>query len=186
MQWLLISNYWGQSGYRIYDLERDVAEGLEEENFSYGETTALSAKLILQQLDLKPGSVIYDLGSGRGIFLFSSYFLHNLRGVGVELFQTYINKSVKIRNAMKVAGITFRQGNITDADISDADMVYVAGTTYQKDVLEKVIENLKNTAPDTIIIFIHHKLPEDDFVLFDQGNYPFSWGTDQVYFYRRK
>jgi SAM-dependent methyltransferase len=186
MSWLLICHYWNQSGYRIYCREREKAGGLGEENFSFGETSPLSVKLLLQNAGLKEGSVIYDLGSGRGTFLFAAYFLYGLRGIGVELFETYVEKSLKIRNSLKIAGIIFRRGNIVDTDLSQADAVYAAATTYQDDVLARLREGLKAMKPDSIVILVHHTLPGDDFVLFDEGDFPFTWGTDHVYFYRKK
>ncbi len=186
LQWLLMTSYFNRSGHHIYEAEFDKAGDLEEKNFSFGETTALTTKLLLDHIPLNPGAMVYDLGSGRGGFLFSAYFLRGFHGVGVELFQTYIDISNNIRKKMKTASITFRQGNIKDTDLGGADLIYLPATTYQEDLVCAVVENIKKTPPGTLVIIVHHQLPEEDFVLFEEGCYPFSWGTDHVYFYRRK
>lgn len=185
-QWLLTWKYWNTSGHEIFKKERELVEGLEEDNFSFGETTALSTKLLLQEINPQRSSVIYDLGSGRGTFLFSAYFLFNLRGVGVEIFKTYVDKCRQVQKSLKVAGIIFNQGNLVDLDLSEADIVYFAGATFEQSIVDAVIENLKKTSAGTVVIIVRHLLPEGDFVLFNEGYFPFSWGSDKVYFYKKK
>jgi hypothetical protein len=189
LNWLLIKHYLTESGFKIYEKEKQKfgdIENLKEINFAFGETTALSTKLILQDLNPRKGSVIYDLGSGRGVFLFSSYFLNDLKGRGTELFETYVNKSCQIQKSMKIASIMFKQGNITDVDLSEADIVYLAGATFQESVMDGVKENLKKLKPEAVVLTVRQTLPEEDFILFNRNCYPFSWGSDIVYFYRKK
>lgn len=186
MQWLLTKHYRKISGYQIYAKEISKTENLDERNFTFGETTPLTVKLLLQEISPQKGSIVYDLGCGRGIFLFSAYFIFALRGVGIELFDTYVRKSREIAKKLKTAGLIFKQGNITEADLADADIVYFAATSFQADVVEKVTQNLNGTKPGTIIITVHKPLEGENFVLFNEGSFPFSWGTDYVYFYKRK
>lgn len=185
-QWQLIKHYWNTSGYQIYQEEKHKTIELDERNFTFGESTALTTKLLLSEIEPEKGSLIYDLGSGRGVFLFSAYFMFHLRGVGIEIFKTYVEKSLKIRKDMKTAGVTFKRNNIAEVDLTRADIVYITATTFQDDVMEQVYQNLEKTAPGTIIIIVRKTLPTENFVLFHEGYYPFTWGSDKVYFYRRK
>jgi SAM-dependent methyltransferase len=166
--------------------EKMKTAGLSERTFVYGETGPLTTKLILQEVNPKKNSLIYDLGCGRGTFLFSANFIFDLRGVGIELFTPYIEHGRQLRKTLKTAGISFKNENIADADISQADIVYCAGTTFDESLLIIIREKLKGLKPGAVVIFVHHPMPEEEFILFNEGSYPFTWGTDKVYFYRRK
>ena len=170
----------------IFKREYPSVKGMGEENFIYGETGVLTTKLLLQEVETKKQQLIYDLGCGRGTFLFAANFLFGLRGVGVELFTPYITHGMKLKKALKCGGIHFLNENILDVDFSSADIVYFAGTTYEQTVLEGVWEKMKGLRPGAVIISVHHKLPEEDFVMYYEGKFPFSWGTDEVYFYKKK
>jgi len=178
--------YRKETSYKIYQEESEKIGDLSERNFIYGETGVLTTKLLLQEIEIRKNALIYDLGCGRGTFLFAANFLFKLRGVGVELFTPYITLGKKLKKALKVGGIHFVNDNILNVDVSPADIVYLAGTTFEKKVLDKLCGNLKELTPGAVVIAVHCKLPEEDFVIFREGKYPFSWGTDWVYFYRRK
>lgn len=178
--------YIRESSYKIFQREKSQLEGMSEENFIYGETGVLTAKLLLQEVKLEKGALIYDLGCGRGTFLFAANFLFDLRGVGVELFTPYIIYGKKLKKALKVAGINFVNKNFLEVDFSPADIVYVAGTTFDKQTREILQEKFRDLQQEAVVISVHHKLDEEDFILFYQGKFPFSWGTDEVFFYRRK
>ncbi len=185
LHFFLMYRYWGLNGYTILKMERDKIKDLSERNFTPGETSILTTKLLLQEINPPKGGVIYDLGCGRGTVLFGAYFMYGMRGVGVDLLSTYIKKGKRICSDMKIASINFIQGNISEVNLKDADVVYIAATTFQEDVMEKLISNLKNTEPETIIIIVHKPIESRDFTLIKQGKYPFSWGTDDVFFYKR-
>jgi hypothetical protein len=178
--------YFGESSYRIFKREQDRTGDLDERNFTYGETGVLAAKLILQEINPPKGALLYDLGSGRGTFLFAANFLFDLRGVGIELLTPYIVYGKKLKKALKVGGIQFINDNILNVDLSPADIVYIAGTTYEDRVLEGINKNLTGLRSGAIVISVHHPIPGEEFILFYEGKFPFSWGTDQVFFYRRK
>jgi SAM-dependent methyltransferase len=185
LQWLFIRNYWKFSGYTVYQEEKYYARELHEDNFAFGETGALTTKLMLQEIKPRKGSLVYDLGSGRGTFLFSAYFLFDIRGVGIELLPTYMDKCKTIQKILKIGGIMFKQGNIADIDLSDADIVYLSGSNFQDDIVDKVKENLKSIKPGSIVIIIRRKLPDEHFTLLKEDDFPFSWGTEHVYFYKK-
>lgn len=178
--------YFRETSYRIFNRERHRLGNLDEDNFIYGETGVLTTKLILQEISPEKGELIYDLGCGRGTFLFAANFLFDLRGVGVDLFSPYITYGKKLKKKLKCAGISFLNENITDVDLSDADIVYIAGTTYENRILEEIYGKFKDLEPSAVIISVHHQIPGEEFVLFHEGKYPFSWGTDDVFIYRKK
>ncbi len=178
--------YMRETSMGIFKREYPSVEGMSEENFIYGETGVLTAKLLLQEVEIRKYSLIYDLGCGRGTFLFAANFLFSLRGVGVELFTPYITHGLKLKKALKVGGIHFVNDNILNVDLSPADIIFFAGTTFERKVLEEVWKNMKEIKPGAVVISVHHKMPEDDFVMFYEGKFPFSWGTDQVYYYKKK
>ncbi|MFP4496631.1 MAG: methyltransferase domain-containing protein [Vulcanimicrobiota bacterium] len=186
MQWFLMRKYWNVSGYEVFMRENRLRQDVTEEDFSFGETNALSTKLILEEIQPQKGATIYDLGSGRGIFLISAYFIYGTRGVGIEILKTYVEKSRELASTMRVANVLFREENIVDTDLSEADIIYLSGATFSGEILDRTIEKFKKAEPGTIIIIIRHELPEEEFVLFNDGYYPFTWGSEKVYFYRKK
>jgi len=178
--------YIRETSYSIFNRERDRLGDLDERNFIYGETGVLTTKLILQEISPEKGQLIYDLGCGRGTFLFAANFLFDLRGVGIELFAPYVVYGKKLKKKLKCAGISFLNKNIIDVDLSNADIVYLAGTTFEKRILDEIYRKFVDLKTSAVVISVHHQIPGEEFVLIHEGKYPFSWGTDDVFIYRKK
>ncbi|MCE1249049.1 MAG: methyltransferase domain-containing protein [Firmicutes bacterium] len=179
-------HYFDKNSYRIMKSEKSAVTGLSERTFTYGETGALTTKLILQEINPKKNALLYDLGCGRGSFLFAANFIFDLRGVGIEIFTPYTEIGRKLRKSLKTAGVSFRNENIADSEISDADIVFCAGTTFDKPLIDTIVGKLKDLKMGAIVIFVHNQIKDEDFILINEGSFPFSWGTDKVYFYRKK
>lgn len=178
--------YYKDSSTKIYNMEKDHLKDLNKDNFIYGETGVLTTKLLLQEINIQKGSTIIDLGCGRGTFLFAANFLFDLKGVGIEIINRYVEYGKKLKKSMKAAGINFFNDNILNADLSSADIVYIAGTTFQKEIIDEIHQKFQELRTGAVVISVHHKIESEDFILFNEGNFPFSWGTDSVYYYRKK
>src|SRR5437879_1488360 len=84
-------------------------------------------EVVLAMLKLgtvKPGDVIYDLGSGDGRIVITAAEQLGTRGVGIDINPERVQEATE--NARK-AGVTklvqFRQGDLFDVDISEATVV---------------------------------------------------------------
>lgn len=178
--------YLGVSSYGLIRKEKERLGGLDERNFLFGETGALTTKLILQEIDPPPLATVCDLGSGRGTFLFTSSFLYGTRGLGVEIIPQYIEKAKKIRKALRVGDIIFLNENYLNTDLSSADIIYMTATTLEDSVMEAMNEKFRALEPGTVIITVHRPLQGQEFEKTGEKLFPFTWGTDSVFYYQVK
>ncbi|NMO19301.1 methyltransferase domain-containing protein [Pyxidicoccus fallax] len=93
---------------------------------------------MLKLAEVKPGDVVYDLGSGDGRIVISAVKNHGARhAVGVDINPERIEEANEnARRAGVQDKVEFRQGDLFDADIGDATVV----TLY---LLPSVNERLK-------------------------------------------
>lgn len=93
---------------------------------------------MLKLAEVKPGDVVYDLGSGDGRIVISSVRTHGAeRAVGVDINPERISEANEnARRAGVQDKVEFRQGDLFDADIGEATVV----TLY---LLPSVNERLK-------------------------------------------
>ena len=79
---------------------------------------------MLKLADIRPGDVVYDLGSGDGRLVIMSAKRFGARGVGVELDSQLVETA---RNGAKDEGVAdrvkFVQGDLFEADIKEASVV---------------------------------------------------------------
>jgi SAM-dependent methyltransferase len=94
-------------------------------------------------LDLKPGQVIYDLGSGDGRFL-KEAAKRGYKAIGYELnpfmFILSLIITLPYRKHVKI-----RFANFWQADLKDADAIYVfLLTRYMKQLDDKIMKSKKH------------------------------------------
>jgi tRNA A58 N-methylase Trm61 len=100
---------------------------------------------LLQLAAVGPGDVVYDLGSGDGRIVIEAAKAYGARGVGIELDPKLVVQAT--RNA-EVAGVsdrvTFKEGDIFEADISEATVVTMFLLSTINDRLKpKLLRELK-------------------------------------------
>jgi SAM-dependent methyltransferase len=101
-------------------------------------TPEVAVEGMLKLAGVKPGDVVYDLGSGDGRIVISAVKNHGVtRAVGVDINPERIAEANEnARRAGVEDQVEFRQGDLFDADIGDATVV----TLY---LLPSVNERLK-------------------------------------------
>jgi SAM-dependent methyltransferase len=117
---------------------------------------------IIEALDLKDDSVLYDLGSGDGRVLFAAYEVKPMaKYIGVDINVAPIIES-RIKKLLKgnPKNISFKKADIFKIDFSDATHVF----TYlfdgpMADLLPIMQEQLK---PGTKVVSCNFKLPISD------------------------
>lgn len=95
-----------------------------------------------------PDDVVYDLGSGEGDIVIRAAEKFGARGVGVELDQQLVKKAQERARKRGVADkVTFRQGDLFKADISDATVValYLSPSTNRR-LAPKLMQELRTGA----------------------------------------
>jgi SAM-dependent methyltransferase len=104
---------------------------------------------MLQLADVDSSDVVYDLGSGDGRIVIQAARAYGARGVGIEIDPELVAEAR--RNARK-AGVSdlveFRQGDLFEADISNATVVtmYLL-PSVNKELRPKLFEQLKPGTP---------------------------------------
>ena len=95
----------------------------------------------LEIAKLRPGETLYDLGAGDGRVLVMAAKEFGARAVGIEIgpMQCLVGwLRILFSGSMKRAWIRF--GDFYDADISDADVVFVYATSSQTSKLFPLLE----------------------------------------------
>jgi cyclopropane fatty-acyl-phospholipid synthase-like methyltransferase len=82
------------------------------------------ADAMLKLAHVTPADVVYDLGSGDGRIVILAAQKYGARGVGIEIVHELVERSRLIAREGEVADrVTFIEGNVFDADLSQATVV---------------------------------------------------------------
>ena len=103
------------------------------------------ADVMLELAHVTAADVVYDLGSGDGAILFRAAEKYGARGVGIEIDQKLVLASIeRARNRGMADEVTFVQGDLFKADISEATVValYLSASTNRR-LAPKLMSELK-------------------------------------------
>jgi SAM-dependent methyltransferase len=105
-------------------------------------------KRMLEVIDIKPGTVTYDLGSGDGRFVFELAKLGaDSRGIEISPF---VYCYARIRQFIFSAGGKLIRANVYNVDLSEADIIFTYLLPKMMDKIEpKLIRELK---PGTLLV----------------------------------
>jgi len=79
---------------------------------------------LLRLANVSSDDVVYDLGSGDGRIVLAAAERHGARGVGIEIDPDLVRKSrTKAQQLGVTDRVTFRQGDLFEADLSEATVV---------------------------------------------------------------
>jgi len=79
---------------------------------------------MLEMADVSPEDVVYDLGSGDGRFPITAAKRFGARGIGVEIDPKLVRRArANAREAGVADRVEFREGDMFEADLSDATVV---------------------------------------------------------------
>jgi len=116
--------------------------------------------LMLQTAAVTSSDVVYDLGSGDGRIVIAAAKQYGARGVGVELDPDLIKQAKKNAQKAGVADkVTFIQGDLFKADLSDATVVtlFLSQSINQR-IEPKLKRELK---PGTRVVSHRFPMPPD-------------------------
>jgi len=106
---------------------------------------------MLELAEVKPGDVLYDLGSGDGRIPIAAAKQHNVRGTGIDIDPERIREAnANAEKAGVTKLVTFKQEDLFEADFSDATVV----TLYLLDSLNEKLRPklLAELEPGTRIV----------------------------------
>lgn len=103
---------------------------------------------MLDLSSLRPGETLYDLGCGDGRVLITAARRFGAKAVGVELSPSLVKtaRETVLRESLQEQ-VSVVEGNLLDADLSQADVVILYLMTESNDLLKPKLEKqLKGTA----------------------------------------
>ncbi|MEW6734074.1 MAG: hypothetical protein AB1489_22290 [Acidobacteriota bacterium] len=159
-----------------------------QQNLIYGETPCLTIRDILAELCPQDGDHFVDLGCGRGLVAFFVRFYYRIPVTGVDVIPTFINRAGRIAHRLSLSGIDFMRENlswVTLEQIGRGTIFYLAGTTFEEELLEKIALRLELLPPGVRLITLSEALPSERFRVVAIKPYFFSWGKTTVYFHEK-
>lgn len=132
-----------------------------------------AARIMIKISQIKPGMKVYDLGSGDGRLLFLASEMGAI-STGFEInpflvFYTYIRSLITgSRNTVRI-----RWCNFWNADLSDADVIFIYLVPWQMEKLEKKLKN--GCKPGTIIVSNSFVFPSLDPINQDIRNHIYTF-----------
>lgn len=106
----------------------------------YEPTSGATSDLMLEILDLKPGQVLMELGSGDGRNLVKAALKYGCRGIGYEIQRWLVEEAQKrIKEAGVEHLVTIVHDTLMNADISQADALFLFLSHRANTVLEPKI-----------------------------------------------
>lgn len=105
---------------------------------------------MVELAEIQPGNVVYDLGCGDGRIVITAAKKHDIRAVGIDIDPERVAESQEnVRAAGLGDSVTIREGDIFEADISDADVVFLYLNPRINARLKPKLQNLR---PGTRIV----------------------------------
>ena len=152
-------------------------------NFTYGEIPHSVSKEIVETAKITDKDVVYDLGCGRGKFLFFVNLFTGARCIGVDLLPTYISIAEKITEKLNLRKIHFFEEDILDVDLRTASVVFIHGTSFTEDLREGIRQKIEELRNGSRLISVTKPFEHPHLKLDSMKKMLISWGLTQVFFY---
>lgn len=114
---------------------------------------------MLELAEVQPEDIVYDLGSGDGRIVFAAASRHGCRGVGIEIDAELVSLSKGTAVGAGLDGlVTFRQGDLFEADFSEATVVMLyLWEEVNRRLAPLLVEQL---APGTRVVSHRFEIPD--------------------------
>jgi len=184
--------YVGISGFGIAAEEADY---IREKGGAptYGEIIYPSMDKVLKKLKVNAQDVFYDLGCGVGKFvLYTHMATRAKKSVGIELSESRYQGAQEAKKRAQAARllhsnrqVSFLHEDITQADLSDATIIFMCSTCFSPSLMEKLTDMFLTLKPGLQIVTLK-KLPEHPQLQCVEGtHFQTSWSSNSpFYFYK--
>jgi len=137
---------------------------------------------MLKLAEVKPGELVYDLGSGDGQIVIMAAKEFGARAIGVEIRRDLVEESLrKIKEYGLEDRVTIIHGDFFKVDISDADVVTLYLLTSVNERLRPKLE--KELKPGTRVVSHDFEIPGWKPIKVVEINE--EWRSHKIYLYRR-
>jgi len=168
-----------------YAVSPDDARGDDDGDLVYGEAFVVVARAILRAHSVGPGSVVVDLGCGRGAVLVAARSL-GADARGVDICRGHVDVTGP---ALRAAGANVAVGDARSASVAALDgatHVWLAWATWSSATRAVVTERLRALPPGAVVVSVVHGVDDDAFAVVARPRAPVSWGVADVVVQRRR
>ncbi len=175
--------------YNISFAERERLN-LKGGDFVYGDTPFHIFLEILKAVDAGEGDVFMDLGSGCGKCVFTAA-IFTKKAIGIELLPKFVEFCEDAKQKLGISNAEFRVGNIRDADVSEASIIYVTATTWSPAQMAAVKQRLQHAKKGARIISVTKSLDCSFLKKLQVKEFSYAWSkegepyTYTFYFYEK-
>jgi len=139
------------------------------------------ARFMLKLAEVKPGEIVYDLGSGDGRILVIAAKEFGARGVGIEIRKDLVEESLRRIKSLGLEGaIKIIHGDFFQVNISEADVVTLYLLTSVNERLKPKLE--KELRPGTRVVSHDFEIPGWTPVKVIDLNE--DWRSHKIYLYK--
>lgn len=181
----LVVNYFGANPYYIARCFAEL-QG-DKDLYTYGETPLTVLEEISRRCGVTAADTVFELGCGRGR---ACFWLRTVLGcqrvIGVDNNPYFISMAQRIVRKFAIQDLEFRCEDMLHADLSGATVVYLYGSSFDADFVERLAAKIGKLPKGTKVITVSY--PLGDYVkkpLFekmDAFQTRFTWGEATVYY----
>ena len=156
----------------------------EKEIHNYGETPLMTYETIAREVDLQLTDTFLELGSGRGRGAFFLHHFFKCLVIGVERIPQFVKLSRHLAQKYHINRTTFICADMLKANLPDATIIYLYGTSLTDLEIAPLIQKLKGYPKGTKIITISYPLTDYDenaFHIEKSFIVSFPWGETDAY-----
>jgi len=167
------------------------AHNITDKSFVYGEIIPEEFMKILDLIEFTPETIFYDLGSGSGKAVITTYLYKNPKKViGIEYIPDLVEISQKalkkLENLLNTKlPIEFIQGDIRNFEFNDADIIFAHATCFDDELMDNIRKKLQELKRGARIIIITKEINEDGWKLKGVYKFSFSWGEGTARIYEK-
>lgn len=115
---------------------------------TYGETPYAVWDIIKEYLNVNDRFI--DIGSGRGVGVFYLASMVKAKFLGVEFIDEFVCIGNKIAQIAHLKNVLFLQKDLRTYRLPSSDIVFIAGTCFDDDLMKKLCLDLNRVKPKYI------------------------------------
>ena len=157
----------------------------EKDIYAYGETPLTTMEKIASECNICKSDKVFELGMGRGRCCFWLNQFIKCDVVGIEFIPEFVKHANQIKSWYNVQGVEFRQEDMLKSDFDGGTCLYLYGTCYETEMIEKITKKIAKLPKGTKIISVSYSLETYSdpglFTLIKKFPAVFTWGKADVY-----
>lgn len=151
----------------------------EKEIYGYGETPLKTLQIIAEKCEATSSDTWLELGAGRGLACFWIALNVGCKTIGVEWIPRFVNRAGFTAKIFSMNHLHFKQSHVLNAPFYKATIVYLYGTSWDDELIEKLEEKMKMLPKGSKIACI--SFPLKYFSLVETFPVVFPWGETECY-----